>query len=435
MRPGRLRALSTEHRNAIANTIGFGSGVVLALVGVAVLPRLMEPDAYRNWLVVSAVPTYLVLSDLGVGSAGSVRMTLYVAQSRLREAATVFGSVAVFGPGAMLVLGCAAAAVGWLVGLGPFASLTVTVPLVLWVVVASLSSSLEGVYRSVDRFATGVLILGGQRVVDATAVALAAAMTQGDLHTIVWAQLGGRMVTTAVSAVYARTLAPFYFGALDARADVVVSLLRPGLGFVLFPIAQAVVAQGLLLVAAATASAESVAVINIMRVLFGFVRQWAQALGFAVFTSLTRAAGRGDAGEFGRLSRWSRRIVLGSAAGGAAVVVLLGQQAFTIVSGLPYSVPLALLVCLAVFSIGDALWSSTVIRAMSFNGHLPYTALQTVIALLVVVLAWATALQTKHEAVIWAAFAVYGVLLGAASWYRRPVSLSAGVHQDDEERR
>src|SRR5579872_5172441 len=76
-----------------ANLLGKIWVVVGQAASVPILLTVWGPKNYGLWLMVSAIPSYAVLSDFGFGSAGAVLMTQMVAKDQKAEALQVFQSV------------------------------------------------------------------------------------------------------------------------------------------------------------------------------------------------------------------------------------------------------------------------------------------------------------------------------------------------------
>src|SRR5215203_4839464 len=66
---------------------------VIQLVSVPLLLHFWGKELFGEWLVLSAVPMYLVLSSIDVIVGGGNEMTMLVATGRRREALGVFQSV------------------------------------------------------------------------------------------------------------------------------------------------------------------------------------------------------------------------------------------------------------------------------------------------------------------------------------------------------
>lgn len=73
-------------RGLAANIGGMGVTLVFQIVSVPVLLAAWGVPTYGEWLVLSAVPTYLALSDLSFSSVAGNSMVMLVAQGRRGDA-------------------------------------------------------------------------------------------------------------------------------------------------------------------------------------------------------------------------------------------------------------------------------------------------------------------------------------------------------------
>ena len=68
------------------------SSTVMQLVGVPVFLHFWSVPLYGNWMVVSAIPSYLSFSSVGFGSVAGNEMTMLVAREDRAAALRVFQS-------------------------------------------------------------------------------------------------------------------------------------------------------------------------------------------------------------------------------------------------------------------------------------------------------------------------------------------------------
>src|SRR5579862_6171416 len=94
-----------------ANLLGKFWLVVGQVASVPILLSVWGPKGYGLWLMVSAIPSYAVLSDFGFGSAAAVLMTQMVAKDEKAEALRVFQSVGVLVSGILVAMLMASVAI------------------------------------------------------------------------------------------------------------------------------------------------------------------------------------------------------------------------------------------------------------------------------------------------------------------------------------
>src|SRR5579863_7074061 len=102
MNPDQTTILqNSEVKNGVARRLvrGFGAAAlgpivttIVQLVSVPVLLHYWGTVKYGDWLLLSAIPSYLTLSDLGFGDASGSDMTMRVASGDRQGALETFQS-------------------------------------------------------------------------------------------------------------------------------------------------------------------------------------------------------------------------------------------------------------------------------------------------------------------------------------------------------
>jgi len=229
--------------------------VVAQVVSVPVFLHYWGPRLYGEWLLLSTIPWYLSLSDVGFGSVAGNEMTMRVAVGDREGALRSFQSAWV-----MVVLISAALTVG-------VVAVTFTLPLGRWLKVQTMTAAtLHGVmllltvyalealqstlltsaFRCDGNYALGTLLLNLIRLFEALGSALAAACSAGPL--IVAAVLVAiRWVGLALMVVLLRSRSPWIcWGMRHARAACVRQMAGPVIAFMAFPFGNALSIQGML---------------------------------------------------------------------------------------------------------------------------------------------------------------------------------------------
>jgi len=80
-------------KGIIANGIGQIVTVVIQAVSLPIFLHSWGKELYGEWLILSAIPAYLSLSDIGFSTAATNEMTMKVAQGDRAIALEVFQSI------------------------------------------------------------------------------------------------------------------------------------------------------------------------------------------------------------------------------------------------------------------------------------------------------------------------------------------------------
>lgn len=240
---------------------------VLQFMTVPVLVKYWGVFGYGQWIMLSALPTYLALSDLGLGSAAANDMSMSYAKNKFHEVNKTFHSVLV---ATLLIALFFIIVAGVICFTGEnlfvdkfkkFDSLTFFV-LVVYAFVAMLSRILLSTYRAVGKYAIGTAIYDFLQFIEGVSVLLLAFLGYGFLEGA-FGLLLGRVVLFLVMLVIMVRVAPnIIFGVSEASFGEIKRLLRPALAALAIPCSLAINNQGILLVAGAIFSPAAAAVIS-----------------------------------------------------------------------------------------------------------------------------------------------------------------------------
>ena len=247
-----------------ANLTGNGVTLLIQLVSVPVLLAAWGVPVYGEWLILSAIPTYLALSDLGFSSVAGNSMIVLAANGD-REAAVAFGRRAWSITTVMTVAVVLAAVAIALVAGGVFgeaaaipASETrlVLVALFAQVAVANQFAMLDVWYRAGGRYPLGTAFRQFARLLEFGALIAAVLLGAGPGGAAV-AFLVGSLVGFGVSWLALRRAVTWASFRPEApRLQTFRELVRPGLAFISFPLSNAISIQGFTIVVGATLGAD-----------------------------------------------------------------------------------------------------------------------------------------------------------------------------------
>jgi O-antigen/teichoic acid export membrane protein len=280
--------------------------IVTAVIQLGTVPWLLHSwgaAKYGDWLILSAIPSYLGLSDLGFGDASGSDMTMRVAAGDRKGALETFQSSWVLLSLVSLGVGLLAAGAVWhlpwhhWVKLGTLSDARasrVVFILSIYVLVSQQCGILESGFRCDGNFATGTI--GGTllRVVE-TASGTAVGILTGNF---VWAAatyLTSRFAGTIVYGLILHKKSPWLtVGFSFATLSRIRKLAAPAFGFVALPLANAISIQGFTLVIASVLGSVAVAQFSTLRTLTRINFQLMAVIAWAMWPELSRAFGEGN---------------------------------------------------------------------------------------------------------------------------------------------
>lgn len=309
-------------KNMVATAYGMA---VITIGQIALVPIFLHAwgaSVYGQWLVLSAVPAYLSLSDVGIGHALGNLLSINVERGktveaqRMLSAALRFQGIFALSLFALALFMLVALPLGdWLKieSLGRFEVGAILLSLVAYSLLPIQIGCFSGVYRAASQYPRFLFIQGHARLLEviSTAVVLVCGASMVVLASVLVAV---RMIWLLAVLVDSRGRVP----GLEAKwaegswADF-RSLLPLGFGYFAFPIGNALVNQGVLLVVNHLGGPLSVVMLNVCRQTCRIYLQMTSALSASLHPELTVAFARSD-----------RERLLKLAAGGVGVVVISG---------------------------------------------------------------------------------------------------------------
>ncbi len=290
-------------RGLSATALGPVITAVIQLVTVPLLLHAWGVAKYGDWLILSAIPSYLSLSDIGFGDASGSDMTMRVAAGDRKGAVETFQSSWVLISVVSLCVGLLASIAVWhvpwhrwvnLATLSDARASSVVFVLAAYVLVSQQNGILESGFRCDGNFATGVV--GGRliRLVE-SAAGTAVGILTGNL---VWAAvtyLVSRIVGAVAYGLLLHQKSPWLpVGISSATLSRIKKLAAPAIGFVALPLANAIGNQGFVLLIASVLGSVAVVQFSTIRTLTRVNFQLMTVIAWATWPELSRAFGEGN---------------------------------------------------------------------------------------------------------------------------------------------
>jgi O-antigen/teichoic acid export membrane protein len=371
---------------------------IIQLGSVPVLLHVWGSLRYGDWLLLSAIPSYLTLSDLGFGDASGSDMSMRVADNDREGALQTFQSSWVLVTAVSLVaLLLASLSVWWipwqrwlkLSSVSSAQAATIVLVLTAYVVVAQQNGVAESAYRCDGNFATGIFGMTLQRLAEVL-IATSVALLGGSLLAVAFTYLGVRCLGTIGYSLFLRHKSPWiHYGLRHARWNTIKQLATPAFGFIAFPVGQALSIQGFTIVVGAQLGPMAVVSFSTLRTLSRLNFQLISVLKHALWPELSMAFGAGDISLARRLHRHACQASLGLSIFGGALLWIFGPfiYSFWIRHDVAFDAGCFHVLLLAV--VTNSLWDTSAVIPMSINGHCRIAITYAGAALVSLALAWA----------------------------------------------
>ncbi len=295
----RSRILSGISANLFAQIANVG----IQLAGVPLLLHYWGVGYYGEWLLLFSIPSYLGLSDLGMGTVATTEVSMAVARQDYEHAQRVFRgaffSIASFG-----LLVCTVFYIAlWICPLHQWLHLEQINPrelnlalsfLVIYVLMAIFLSLPLGMYRSAGYYGRGQIISTLFRI--------------AEFLSLLVVVIGGGGVVLAAAAFMVVRLCYVTFIWFDIRQKAtwlrlkkfswewptVRPLLLPSFSMMTVYLGQTLVTQGIVTIIGITLGSVQVVLFSTVRTLCNFARQLVGIINLSIFTEFAITTGNED---------------------------------------------------------------------------------------------------------------------------------------------
>ncbi|HEY2037222.1 MAG TPA: lipopolysaccharide biosynthesis protein [Steroidobacteraceae bacterium] len=354
------------------------SSTIMQLVGVPVFLHFWSVPLYGNWIVVSAIPSYLSFSSVGFGSVAGNEMTMRVAREDHAGALRVFQSCW------WLIVGLCAAILSLLSGALHFVPMArvlrlteiseidtrwILLYLGMSVLLGQLEMLLQSAYRAVGRNAFGSFCKSTMSLAAFAATMAAVATGQGP-RGVALVFAAANVAGTLILALTVKYDVPWIeFGWRHARLTTIRALLRPALAFMGFPIGNALNLQGTVLAVSYALGPTAVVIFGTARTVSRVALQMVQMVNATFEPEITRAFGAGNISLLRTLHRRSCQLALLVSLGIVAAMRTVGPWFLNRWSGGHVPPSGGLLTLLLLVVIVYALWSTSSTVLTATNQH------------------------------------------------------------------
>lgn len=418
-------------RGLAVNVAGNAITALIQLVSVPLLLAAWGVATYGEWLILSAVPTYLALSDLGFATAAGNSMTMLAAHGKRSEAVTLGRQIWSFTTVTSGVAVLAAILIGWALAatISPDAAMSlpevriVLAALFLQVLVSIQYGMLDAWYRAGGRYPLGVTFRQLGRLTEFGGLVAAVLLGGGPAEAALAFLAASAMGLVLSSVALLRVVQWSSFRPQWPSGQTVRLMLSPGLAFMTFPLGNAISVQGFMIVVGATLGSTALVAWSTMRTLTRMALQLMMSINLAVWPELSRSIGSGNHELARTILRRAVQLSIVASLSMSVVLVLVGPAFIDWWTKGLVAPQFGLLGLLLLVMVANSLWFTIAIALVATNRHsrmaIVYLAGTTIALVLAIP-------QTATFGLVGAAFALLVIDAGMAV-YVIPASLAV-VH-------
>jgi len=396
-----------ERRESLKGRLVHGLGatalspIVSAVIQLGSVPLLLHAwgaAKYGDWLLLFAIPSYLTLSDLGLGDASGSDMSMRVAEGDREAALETFQSSWVLATAVsfsilLLVLGCVWSIPwqGWLKlsSISAREAAEVVSVLAAYVVLSQQNGIAESGYRADGHFASGAFWMTVLRLAEVV-VATVVALVNGSLLAVACGYLVMRVVGTIGYTLLLGHLSPWIrYGVRHARRSTIRQLAGPAFGFMAFPLGYALSLQGFTIAIGAVLGPVAVVSFSTLRTMSRLSLQLSVVIKHALWPELSRAFGAGDLSLARRMHRYACQASLAISVSGGLFLWVFGPYIYRIWIRQQVGFDTTCCHILLLVVVANSLWDTSSVIPMSINGHCRLAVMYSCVTILSLGLAWA----------------------------------------------
>lgn len=380
-----------------ANTYGRILATVMQLVSVPVYLSHWGASLYGEWLLLNAIPTYFLMSDIGFGTVAGNDMTMLVAAGKRDEAIEVFQSVWVLITTiSAICLVVVLASVTFLPldrwfhlhALTSTQARLVIVWLCMSVLFGMQESLFQAAFRCEGQYAFGTAAKSTALFVGFLALMLAVIFHQAP-HRAAFIYMLVNWSATIVMWILLRRKVPWLrFGIKHARFASIRRLASPSISFMAFPLGNALSLQGILLVIGHVLGPIGVVTFSTARTISRSAYQVMQLINNSVWPEMSAAFGRNDMRLARSLHRRSCQMSIILCALTILVVAIFGDHVWKTWTLGKVSADPVLLDLLLLQMLIAAFWFTSAVVATATNRHQSIARMILSTTILSLVLSW-----------------------------------------------
>jgi O-antigen/teichoic acid export membrane protein len=353
----------------------FGQAVII-IIQIFSLPLFLQrwdTVSYGTWLLLSAMPSYLSMTDVGMVATAGNRMSMAMGKGDKAEANTLFHSAFMF---VLIVSGVALLLTIPVTLTAPIESLSsqdervAVCALIAGVLVAQFGGLSDALYRATGRFALAMMLGNILRLAEWGGF-MAGLYLDGSFSSVA---LGG-LIARATGTVFLVQISKSGDHGLtwhwrNASMDEIKSLFKPAISFMVFPLSSALSLQGITILVGHFFGPAVVAIFNSYRTIARVAVQVSSILGNALWGEFSFLYGKGGAEAIRSVYKRSCLIGIGGSIGLSLILYFTAPTNLRVWSHghIPFqNAPMMMLLAYAAIA---GIWHVPRVLLLSTNQHI-----------------------------------------------------------------
>lgn len=364
---------------------GFGANglsqiitVVIQVLSVPIFLQSWGQELYGEWLIISAIPTYISMSDIGFTTAAANDMTMNVARGKKSAALEVFQSIWLLISSISLVIIIIAVSVVYLLPVSDWLNLTelnqsevkgVILLLTLYVLMGMQRNLIVAGFRCDGNYALGVTYASLLRLFEygilVTFVSFGASPDIAALSFLISSMLGIFSMKITLSCKSQWLL----YGYKYASLNNLKKLAKPAIASMSFPLGNAISNQGIIIAIGSTLGATNVVIFSTLRTLSRLALQVMGMIKNSVSPEISAAYASNEMTLARKLHRHACQLSLWMALLTVVILGLLGERIVTLWTRNIISFDRTLFFLMLAIVVISSFWFTSLTVLTSTNNH------------------------------------------------------------------
>lgn len=357
----------------LANSAGIGMALVIQLVSVPILVSAWGARDFGIWMMLTTIPTYFALTDLGFLQAATSDMAMRYAQKDRDQVIRTYQSTSVLL--LSICIGVIILAVSTILFLHFFFRSSIgsySSTIILLIIFASLSLLSRmplAALRATGQYAQGTIFYDFMVLLEGLS-GLLTAYSGGGFEEVVAVQIGARTINMGLMYwLLAKSKPWLAFGTKFVSASQIKALFVPAVAAMAIPVAMAINLQGIVLIVGALLGPIAVAVYTPVRTCSRMALQLVGVVNRASMPEIAKATSNADAIALTQILKLNAAVVTGILLPGTVLFAVFGADFVKIWSNGHISPDKSFVILVAAATFIQGVWYFFSNILLSTNSH------------------------------------------------------------------
>ncbi|MEO8404390.1 MAG: lipopolysaccharide biosynthesis protein, partial [Chitinophagaceae bacterium] len=365
-------------KNFLASGWGKISTVLFRLIQIPILLSFLGIENYGRWLVLYTLPSWLSLANLGFGSVAGNDISIAIGKRDFNAARATYSSTFrvvtyIFFAGVILII-----PVAYFIPWEKLLKLPVThhaeiMRVLIWFALSTLLSFFDEIFQARFRAARKahvyILLYSFRPWLELLAMIVVLQFTTRLDHLALAVLCSTIIFVIATQWLSYRAMPELSYNSSHVQKGQLRNLFRKGLAFQAFPLGNALIFQGNILVVQLLLGPVAVAIFGSVRTLVRSINQMLELINQVMWPELSILFGTGDLQKAARLHRIGVVLSIGIALIFVLVLGLFGQKLFSVWTGGAFVLSRTLLFLFLLPIPFNSLWFTSSVIHMASNRH------------------------------------------------------------------